>query len=202
MEHQDSRAGRVREACRLGGRGSRTGGHCLLPRGCQLLLWGKPNAKNKRARSPPGLRSVTAGVTWPLTPAFSSSAPDGFRSPLAATGGTAQELCRQHRKVLLRPSCLQHCQPCRVYVGPTAHGDSSVPPTLAAHSYSRGFPELHFRCSWAPGKGTKEPFSSPASPGVEGEGERKDQCLQNTTIGRKFSSGFSRLGVFSLSSSF
>lgn len=86
---------------------------------------------------------------------------------------------------------------CRVYVGPTAQGDSSVPPTLATRSCSGGFPEPHFRCSWAPGKGTKEPFSSPASPGAEGEGERKEQCLQNTTIGRKFSSGFLSLGFSS-----
>lgn len=118
-----------------------------------------------------------------------------FLCPLAPTGGTAQELRRQHHKVLLRPSCLRHCQHmpclCRTY-----RTRRQLGPSHPLCPGSRGFPELHFHCSWAPGKGTKEPFSSPALPGVEGEGRRKDQCLQNTTIGRKISSGFWRLGLF------
>lgn len=135
-------------------------------------------------------------MTRPLTPASPSSAPRGFRSPLAAAGGTAQELRCQHGKVLLRPSCPRHCQH-MPYLCRTYRTRRQLGPSHPRRSCSRGFPEPHFRCSWAPGKGTKEPFSSPASPGVEREGERKDQCLQNTTIGWKFSSGFSRLGFFS-----
>lgn len=108
---------------------------------------------------------------------------------------TAQELRCQHHKILLCPSCPRHCQHmpclCRTY-----HTRRQLGPSHPRCLCSGGFPEPHFRCSWAPGKGTKEPFSSPASPGAEGEGERKGQCLQNTTIGRKFSPRFSRFGVF------
>jgi len=32
--------------------------------------------------------------------------------------------------------------------------------------------------------------------GEEGQAERKEQCLQNTTIGREFSSSFERLFLF------
>lgn len=106
-----------------------------------------------------------------------------------------QELRRQHHRVLLRPSCPRHCQHmpclCRTY-----HTRRQLGPSHPRRLCSGRFPEPHFRCSWAPGKGTKEPFSSPASPGAEGEGERKGQCLQNTTIGRKFSPRFLRFGVF------
>lgn len=169
-------------------------GCCLFPRGCKFLLWGMPKAKRPPARdqSLPGQHGHSQPPPlpqslWVLHPAcFCRKRGTGASSPAPQSPSA--------------PILLGALSTSRVCVGPTAHGDSSVPPTLAARAVE--FTELHFCCSWAPGKGTKEPFSSLASLGVEGEGKRKDQCLQNTTIGRKFSSGFLRLVFFSLSSSF
>ena len=160
------------------------------PRGCTLLLRGKPKAENKRAQRPQPVISHCWGDA-----AAHSPLPSFRRESRSLVAGTTRSpYARLARGIATA---------CRVYVGPTTHGDSSVPPSLPRRSCSGGFPEPRVRCRWAPGKGTKEPFSSPASPGAEGEGKRKEQCLQNTTIGRKFSSGFSRLGFFlSLTSSF
>lgn len=99
---------------------------------------------------------------------------------------TPEPSCSHPARGIVNKPCL-----CRTYRTRWQLG-----PSHPRRSCSGEFPEPHFRCSWAPGKGTKEPFSSPASSGVEGEGKRKDQCLQNMTIGRKFSSGFSRLVFF------
>lgn len=117
-----------------------------------------------------------------------------FCIPLASVERPAQVPRHQHQGALVLPSCSGHCHQA-VFTEDLLHMVTAraLPPWL---SCTGEFLEPRFRCSWAPGKGTKEPFSSPASLGVEGEGKRKEQCLQNTTMGRKFSSGFLRLGLF------
>lgn len=59
--------------------------------------------------------------------------PRGFCVPLAAAGrGTgASSPAAQSPSA---PILLRALSTCRVYVGPTAHGDSSVPPTLTARA--------------------------------------------------------------------
>lgn len=159
----------------------------LLLRGCKLPLQGKPKAGNKRARSPPardrslpGQHGHSHPPPLPLPPVRLAACLQEQHLSFAAS--TTKSLCTS---APILPAALSTHAVFMQDLPHTVATARSLPPSCSA-----GFPEPHFRCSWAPGKGTKEPFSSPASPGAEREGERTDQCLQNTTIGRKFSSGF------------
>lgn len=103
----------------------RVPGCCLFPQGCKFLLWGIPKAQRPPARDqslpgqhghsqPPPLHQPL----WVLHPAcFCRKKGTGASSPAAQSPSA--------------PILLGALSTSRVCVGPTAHGDSSVPPTLA-----------------------------------------------------------------------
>lgn len=101
---------------------------CLLPWGCKFPLWGKPKAQRPPAhdQSLPGQHGHShppplPQPLWVLHPAcFCRKNSTGASSPAPQSPPAL---------VLLRALSTS-----RVYVGPTAHGDSSVPPTLAARA--------------------------------------------------------------------
>lgn len=170
-------------------------GCCLLPRGCKFPLWGKPKAQSPPAHdhSLPGQHDHShppplPQPLWVLHPAcFCRKNGTGASSPAPQSPSAP---------ILLGP-----LSTCRVYVGPTAHGDSSVPPTLAARAVE-SFRSRTFAAVGPQGKEQRNHFHlQPRREWRERTREKTSVCKTRQSAGN-FPLAFRGWVFFPLSSSF
>lgn len=170
-------------------------GCCLLPRGCKFPLWGKPKAQSPPVHDHSLLGQHDHSHPPPLPQPLRVLHPACFCRK-NGTGASSPAPQSPSAPILLGP-----LSTCRVYVGPTAHGDSSVPPTLAARAVE-SFRSRTFAAVGPQGKEQRSHFHlQPRQEWRERTREKTSVCKTRQSAGN-FPLAFRGWVFFPLSSSF